>query len=55
MTPNTYDQLQQLDEDFWTWPAANQPISSDDIPRIERSLLFSAFIIDQFMVQNAHR
>src|SRR5947207_3828590 len=32
----TYDELQQLSEDFWTWRAANQPISSDDIPRIER-------------------
>lgn len=32
----TYDQLQQLAADFWTWRAANQPISSDDIPRIER-------------------
>ena len=36
MTISTYDQLQQLAEDFWTWRAANQPISSDDIPRIER-------------------
>lgn len=29
-------ELQQLAEDFWTWRAINQPISSDDIPRIER-------------------
>lgn len=36
MTTSTYNQLQQLAEDFWTWRAANQPISSDDIPRIER-------------------
>lgn len=36
MTTSTYDQLQQLAEDFWIWRAANQPISSDDIPRIER-------------------
>src|SRR5687768_16900692 len=36
MTTTTYDQLQQLAGDFWTWRAANQPISSDDIPRIER-------------------
>jgi len=36
MTTSTYDQLQQLGEDFWIWRAANQPISSDDIPRIER-------------------
>jgi hypothetical protein len=36
MTTSTYEQLQQLAADFWTWRAANQPISSDDIPRIER-------------------
>ena len=36
MTTATYDQLQQLADDFWTWRAANQPITSDDIPRIER-------------------
>src|SRR5215813_3446441 len=36
MTTSTYDQLQRLSQDFWTWRAANQPISSDDIPRIER-------------------
>ena len=36
MTISTYDQLQQLAKDFWVWRAANQPISSDDIPRIER-------------------
>src|SRR5215510_5275102 len=36
MTTSTYDQLQKLAEDFWTWRASNQPISSDDIPRIER-------------------
>jgi hypothetical protein len=36
MTTSTYDQLQQLAADFWIWRAANQPISSDDIPRIER-------------------
>jgi len=33
---STYDQLRQLAEDFWFWRAQNQPISSDDIPRIER-------------------
>ena len=33
---STYEHLQQLAKDFWTWRAANQPISSDDIPRIER-------------------
>jgi hypothetical protein len=36
MRTSTYDQLQQLAADFWIWRAANQPISSDDIPRIER-------------------
>ena len=36
MTISIYDQLQQLAADFWIWRAANQPISSDDIPRIER-------------------
>lgn len=36
MTTSTYDQLQKLAEDFWIWRAANQPITSDDIPRIER-------------------
>src|SRR5262245_7713172 len=36
MTTSTYDQLQQLAADFWTWRAANQPITSDDIPRTER-------------------
>src|SRR3989442_13050178 len=32
----TYENLQQLAQDFWTWRAANQRVSSDDIPRIER-------------------
>ena len=36
MPTSTYENLQQLAADFWTWRAANQPISSDDIPRIER-------------------
>jgi hypothetical protein len=36
MTTSNYDQLQQLAEDFWIWRTVNQPISSDDIPRIER-------------------
>lgn len=31
-----YGELKQLAEDFWTWRANNQPVSSDDIPRIER-------------------
>lgn len=31
-----YGQLQELAEDFWTWRAENQPVSYDDIPRIER-------------------
>jgi len=36
MTPDTYQQLQQFAEAFWAWRAKNQPVSSDDIPRIER-------------------
>jgi hypothetical protein len=36
MTTSTYEQLQQLAADFWIWRAENQPVSSDDIPRIER-------------------
>jgi hypothetical protein len=35
-TSRTYSELQKLAEDFWTWRAQNQPVSSDDIPRIER-------------------
>jgi DTW domain-containing protein YfiP len=35
-TPTTYGQLQELATDFWVWRANNQPVSSDDIPRIER-------------------
>ena len=31
-----YDVLRELEGDFWTWRAANQPVSYDDIPRIER-------------------
>ena len=30
------DNLQTLAQDFWTWRAATQPWSGDDIPRIER-------------------
>src|ERR1700730_6331702 len=33
---SSYGQLQELAEDFWTWRSQNQPVSSDDIPRIER-------------------
>jgi hypothetical protein len=33
---SSYGELQELAEDFWTWRAQNQPVSSDDIPRIER-------------------
>lgn len=32
----TYADLQDLAEEFWEWRARNQPVSSDDIPRIER-------------------
>jgi hypothetical protein len=34
--PADYAQLQELAENFWTWRAVNQPVSYDDIPRIER-------------------
>src|SRR5258708_25406700 len=30
------DPLDDLARDFWEWRAAEQPISGDDIPRIER-------------------
>ena len=30
------DQFDDLARDFWTWRAAEQPISTDDIPRLER-------------------
>jgi len=30
------DSLRDLANDFWTWRALEQPVSSDDIPRIER-------------------
>src|SRR5919109_2757765 len=30
------DSLDDLARDFWTWRAIEQPVSSDDIPRIER-------------------
>ena len=36
MATSTYEALQQLAADFWKWRALNQPISSDDIPRLER-------------------
>ena len=32
----TLDPLDDLARDFWTWRAATQPSSGDDIPRIER-------------------
>ncbi|HEV7745565.1 MAG TPA: DUF885 family protein [Pyrinomonadaceae bacterium] len=31
-----YDMLRELADDFWAWRAANQPVSYDDIPRMER-------------------
>jgi len=34
---NSYSDLEALAEDFWAWRALHQPVSSDDIPRIERS------------------
>jgi uncharacterized protein (DUF885 family) len=30
------DSLEQLDRDFWAWRAVEQPVSFDDIPRLER-------------------
>lgn len=33
---SSYGELQLLANDFWIWRAQNQPVSSDDIPRIER-------------------
>ncbi|MDQ2870090.1 MAG: hypothetical protein M3S32_05065, partial [Acidobacteriota bacterium] len=30
------DELQSISREFWQWRAANQPITADDIPRIER-------------------
>jgi uncharacterized protein (DUF885 family) len=31
-----YEELQELAREFWLWRANHQPLSSDDIPRIER-------------------
>jgi uncharacterized protein (DUF885 family) len=36
MNESNFDQLDQLASDFWQWRAFYQPVSSDDIPRIER-------------------
>ena len=33
---SAYEQLQDLARNFWRWRAEHQPVSSDDIPRIER-------------------
>ena len=30
------DSLDKLASDFWAWRAIEQPITSDDVPRIER-------------------
>ena len=35
-SPSAADPLQKFAVEFWTWRAATQPFSSDDIPRIER-------------------
>jgi len=35
-TPGAADSLEAFASDFWTWRAATQPYSPDDIPRIER-------------------
>ncbi len=34
--PAGADDLDSLARDFWAWRAVNQPLSSDDIPRIDR-------------------
>jgi uncharacterized protein (DUF885 family) len=31
------DSIEDLARDFWAWRAAEQPVSTDDIPRLERS------------------
>jgi uncharacterized protein (DUF885 family) len=36
MSAKSFDGLDRLDEEFWAWRAYYQPVSSDDIPRIER-------------------
>ena len=33
---STYAAFQELGKDFWSWRARNQPLSGDDITRIER-------------------
>ncbi len=35
--PGLSDQLDELARDFWAWRAIEQPLSGDDIPRIERA------------------
>ncbi|MCB9379007.1 MAG: DUF885 family protein [Holophagales bacterium] len=35
-TPVAADDLDALAREFWTWRAANQPASGDDIPRLDR-------------------
>jgi uncharacterized protein (DUF885 family) len=35
-TSSEYGQLQQLAQNFWNWRASHQPLSHDDIPRLER-------------------
>src|SRR5258706_8191253 len=36
MSENSVDDLDRLAGEFWAWRAFHQPVSSDDIPRIER-------------------
>ena len=36
MSEKKVDGLDQLAEEFWAWRAYHQPVSSDDIPRLER-------------------
>lgn len=35
--PAAADSLDSLAKDFWTWRAAEQPASGDDIPRLDRA------------------
>src|SRR5215471_13489156 len=36
MATSNIDDFRRLAADFWSWRARYQPVSSDDIPRIER-------------------
>jgi uncharacterized protein (DUF885 family) len=38
----TSDRVQKLSEDFWQWRTTEQPLTNDDIPRIDRPAGFTA-------------